>query len=73
MVFMKIQGLLALIVCLLLGAVLLAASDKKTGSGQVSTIKFSVLKDDKDDQVLGRNAAGLGSRATSGLSQSKHY
>jgi hypothetical protein len=55
MIFMKMQRLLVTLLCLLLVPGLLVASDKKNDSGQVSSIKFAVLKDDNGKPV--RNAA----------------
>jgi hypothetical protein len=52
---MKVRCLLGLMLCLLLGSGLLVASDKKNESGQVSSLKFAVLKDDNGKPV--RNAA----------------
>ena len=55
MFLMKLQGLLVSMLCVLLGSVLLVAGDKKNESGQVSSLKFAVLKDDNGKPV--RNAA----------------
>ncbi len=55
MVLMKMQRLLVAILCLLFVPALLVASDKKNESGQVSSLKFAVLKDDNGKPV--RNAA----------------
>ena len=52
---MKIRPVLVFIVCVLLSSVLLVAGDKKNDSGQVSSIKFVVCKDDTGKPV--RNAA----------------
>ncbi|MGB8769315.1 MAG: carboxypeptidase-like regulatory domain-containing protein [Candidatus Korobacteraceae bacterium] len=52
---MKTKRLLATILCALLLPALLAASDKKNDSSQVSSIKFAVFKDDNGKPV--RNAA----------------
>ncbi|MGB7554080.1 MAG: carboxypeptidase-like regulatory domain-containing protein [Candidatus Korobacteraceae bacterium] len=52
---MKGQRLLVLMLCVLLSSVLLTAGDKKNESGQVSSLKFAVLKDDNGKPV--RNAA----------------
>jgi hypothetical protein len=55
MVVMKMRPVLVFIVCVLLSSVLLVAGDKKNDSGQVSSIKFVVCKDDTGKPV--RNAA----------------
>ncbi len=55
MILMKLQRLLVAIGCMLLIPSLLVAGDKKSDSGQVSSIKFAVLKDDNGKPV--RNAA----------------
>lgn len=55
MILMKMQRLLVAILCLLFVAALLVAGDKKKDSGQVSSLKFAVLKDDNGKPV--RNAA----------------
>ena len=52
---MKMRPVLVFIVCVLLSSVLLVAGDKKNDSGQVSSIKFVVCKDDTGKPV--RNAA----------------
>ena len=52
---MKMRRLLVLVVCVLISPVLLVAGDKKNESGQVSSLKFAVLKDDNGKPV--RNAA----------------
>ena len=52
---MKVQRLFVLMVCMLLSPMLLLGSDKKNDSGQVSSIKFVVFKDDNGKPV--RNAA----------------
>jgi hypothetical protein len=52
---MKTQRLLIAILCMQLVPAWLAAGDKKNTSGQVSSIKFAVLKDDNGKPV--RNAA----------------
>ena len=49
------QRLLIAILCMQLVPAWLAAGDKKNSSGQVSSIKFAVLKDDNGKPV--RNAA----------------
>ncbi len=55
MIVMKVRRLLVLMVCVLLSSVWLVAGDKKNESGQVSSLKFAVLKDDNGKPV--RNAA----------------
>ncbi len=55
MVLMKMQRLLVAVLCLLFVPALLMAGDKKNESGQVSSLKFAVLKDDNGKPV--RNAA----------------
>ena len=55
MVLMKLQRLLVAIICMLLVPSLLVAGDKKNDSGQASSLKFVVLKDDNGKPV--RNAA----------------
>ncbi len=55
MTVMKVQRLFVLMVCMLLSPMLLLGSDKKNDSGQVSSIKFVVFKDDNGKPV--RNAA----------------
>jgi hypothetical protein len=55
MILMKLQRLLVAILCMLFVPALLAAGDKKNDSGQVSSLKFAVLKDDNGKPV--RNAA----------------
>ncbi|MGA3316503.1 MAG: carboxypeptidase-like regulatory domain-containing protein [Candidatus Korobacteraceae bacterium] len=52
---MKMQRLLVAVLCLLFVPALLMAGDKKNESGQVSSLKFAVLKDDNGKPV--RNAA----------------
>jgi hypothetical protein len=52
---MKMKGALVAIVCTLLVPTLLLAGDKKNNSGQASSIKFTVFKDDNGKPV--RNAA----------------
>ena len=55
MIFMKMKRLLVAIVCMLLISVGLAASGQNKPSGQASSLKFVVLKDDNGKPV--RNAA----------------
>lgn len=55
MIVMKLQGLLVTILSVLLSSALLTAGDKKNEPGQVSSLKFAVLKDDNGKPV--RNAA----------------
>ncbi len=55
MIVMKVQRLLVSMLCVLLSSVLLVAGDKKNESGQVSSLKFAVVKDDNGKPV--RNAA----------------
>ena len=52
---MKVQRLLVAILCMLFVPAWLVAGDKKNDSGQVSSLKFAVLKDDNGKPV--RNAA----------------
>jgi hypothetical protein len=66
---MKMKGSRVAIVCTLLVPTLLLAGDKKNNSGQVSSIKFTVFKDDNGKPV--RNAAVILHPVGGGGKQSK--
>jgi Carboxypeptidase regulatory-like domain len=72
MILMKMQRLLVALLCMLFVPAWLVAGDKKNDSGQVSSLKFAVLKDDSGKPV--RNAAvvlhpvgGKGKQSKGGL------
>ena len=72
MILMKMQRLLVALLCMLLVPACLVAGDKKNDAGQVSSLKFAVLKDDNGKPV--RNAAvvlhpveGKGKQSKGGL------
>ena len=69
MILMKIQRLLGAFLCMLFVPALLMAGDKKNESGQVSSLKFAVLKDDNGKPV--RNAAVILHPVGGGGRQSK--
>lgn len=69
MVLMKMQRLLVAVLCMLFVPALLVAGDKKKDSGQVSSLKFAVLKDDNGKPV--RNAAVILHPVGGGGKQSK--
>lgn len=69
MILMKMQRLLVALLCLLFVPALLMAGDKKNESGQVSSLKFAVLKDDNGKPV--RNAAVILHPVGGGGKQSK--
>ena len=66
---MKVQRLLVAILCMLFVPAWLVAGDKKNDSGQVSSLKFAVLKDDNGKPV--RNAAVILHPVGGGGKQSK--
>ena len=66
---MKVQRLLVAIFCMLFVPAWLVAGDKKNDSGQVSALKFAVLKDDNGKPV--RNAAVILHPVGGGGKQSK--
>ena len=66
---MKVQRLLVAILCMLFVPAWLVAGDKKNDSGQVSALKFAVLKDDNGKPV--RNAAVILHPVGGGGKQSK--